>query len=140
MGARGPAPKSKQTVNFRAGVPDAPRWLDASARAEYRRVVREIEHGKGGQQVDMALLATYAQAWSDVRRLTLVVRKEGETLTSDKGNAYMNPNVNALSMKQKTLLAAAAKLGFSPQDRARVPASAGPTPAHDAVGKFAGAA
>jgi P27 family predicted phage terminase small subunit len=138
MGARGPAPKGKGCVAFRAGVPKPPAWLDQCGRMEYRRAVREIGHANGGQQMDMALLATYAQAYSDVRRLTMVVRKEGETLMSDKGNVYMNPNCNALSMAKKTLMAAAAKLAFSPSDRARVPASAGPTPAHDKVAEFAG--
>ena len=138
MGARGPAPKGKGCVAFRSGVPRPPAWLDASGRTEYRRAAREIAHANGGQQMDMALLATYAQAYSDVRRLTLAVRKEGETLTSDKGNVYLNPNATLLSMRQKTLMAAASKLAFSPSDRARVPASAGPTPAHDKVAQFAG--
>lgn len=123
MGARGPHSKTKKTLAFTPGVPPPPAWLDAAAVKEYHRVTREIAKTDPDclQQVDMAVLSQYAQASSDIARLTLVVREEGETLSNpEKGTKYPNPNNNALQMAIGRQEKAASKLGFSPADRARL--------------------
>lgn len=123
MGARGPLPEAKPTVNFRPGVPSAPSWLDPVAKREYKRVVRLLAERPGHlQQVDMAVLCTYAQGYSDVVRLTLDVRREGESLSGAKGGSYLNPKCSALAQAHNRMREAQAKLGFSPGDRARTSA------------------
>jgi P27 family predicted phage terminase small subunit len=126
MGSRGPTSKKqeKASIRFRPGVPPAPSWLDADAAKEYARAAAELKAADGAlQQADCYTLATYAQACSDVARITLKIRAEGDVITTPQG-AIANPRLRALSLAQRSLAQATAKLGFSPADRARVPKSA----------------
>lgn len=119
---RGPRKTTrKPSLKFPPGVPPAPGFLDADAVKEYERVVGLLAATPDHlQQVDAACLATYAQAYADVGRLTRDVRKEGETLVSEaKGTSYLNPKCSALSAAHNRLRESAAKLAFSPYDRAR---------------------
>lgn len=119
---RGTPKTPDKPVRFSPGVPPPPPWLDEAAIGEYQRVAGQLEVAGDAylQQVDMSDLSTYAQAYSDVVRLTPLVRAEGEALTSDKGNLYPNPRNNALQMAYNRMSKAAARLGFSPTDRARI--------------------
>lgn len=112
----------KPSVKFAPGVPPAPDYLDDIAKAEYARTAELMQQAGADylQQVDCAFLAQYAQAYSDVRRLTPIVREEGEAITSDKGNLYPNPRNNALQMAYNRMKIAADALGFSPSARNRI--------------------
>lgn len=126
MGARGAIPRNaaKACIKFRAGVPPAPSWLDADAKKEYARAADELMAAEASlQQADFYVLATYAQACSDVARLTKQIRDEGEVITTPHG-VQSNPRLRALSQAQRSLMSTTQKLGFSPADRARVPKSA----------------
>lgn len=125
MGLRGVAPKAKAgTIKFRPGVPPPPAWLNDAAQAEYVRAVDELTSADASvQQPDMAVLASYAQAYADVARLSLQIREEGEVTAGVQG-PVANPRFRALTIAQRTLAQTCQKLGFSPADRARVPKSA----------------
>lgn len=88
------------------------------------------------QQVDMAHLMTYAQSYSDVCRLTKIVRQQGESLLSSKGGMYPNPNNNALQMAYNRMKVAAGALGFSPSDRNRIGSKSVSKAKADPVGEF----
>lgn len=139
MGSRGPSSKAgKSGIKFAVGVPEAPAHLDDAAKAEYARVAALMEEAGPDylQQVDMSFLCQYAQAWSDVLRLTPIVRQEGEALTSDKGNLYPNPRNNALQMAYNRLKVAASALGFSPSDRNRIGSKSKGSAKSDPLGEF----
>ncbi len=138
MGSRGPTTKAGKpgTIKFRAGVPTAPEWLDDEARAEYTRAVEELAAADASvQQPDMAMLATYAQAYADVGRLTKYIREEGEVTQGVQG-PVANPRLRALSLAQRSLHNACQKLGFSPADRARVPKAAASSKPDNAFSAF----
>lgn len=138
MGARGPIAKkaSKAAIRFRPGVPPPPEWLDDAAAKEYQRAAEELEAAGGAlQQMDCYTLATYAQACSDVARLTVDLRNEGETITTPQG-VIANPLLRALTVAQRSLASATAKLGFSPADRARVPRAAATGKSDNAFAAF----
>lgn len=124
MGARGPQPgfKEKLKAHFTDGVPPPPDWLDAAAVEEYLRVSEELEKQPGHlQMVDMAVLAQYAQSYSDTVRLTAEIRIFGEFAYSPKTwTEYAHPRVGMLSMARKALLECATKLGFSPTSRSQL--------------------
>ncbi len=123
MGARGPTSKGKKSLAFTPGVPPPPDNLDAVAVAEYNRYAAELASKDADilQQVDMAYLSIYAQGFSDWKRLTVLVREQGETLNNpEKGTMYPNPNNNAKSMAQSAMEKALSKLAGSPADRARL--------------------
>lgn len=119
MASRGPVSQKKPTLVFEAGVPAAPDWLDDDAKAEFARVVAIIAEVPGHlQQVDFSTLNTYSQAFSDVKRLTVEVR--GKEMVQGSKGPYLNPLCNALAQSHNRMREAAARLGFSPADRARV--------------------
>lgn len=128
MGSRGPIAKNTPTLQFKAGIPAASEFLSDKAKAEFARVVEELAAIPGHlQQVDLSVVETYAQAYADRARLEGEIRTEGDTLVSDKGNAYMNPKVGVLSSVCNRLKDSSARLGFSPSDRARVNAKVATT-------------
>jgi P27 family predicted phage terminase small subunit len=121
MSNKGPVSRRKPVIKFRAGVPDPGTWMDDHSREEYFRVAEELEAaGAEPQQVDAALLGTYAQAVTDCSRLTREIREEGEIVTLPNGIRTANPKVNVKIAAQKHMLACIQRLGFSPVDRARV--------------------
>lgn len=96
-----------------------PEWLDARAAELYTVQADKLEL----QQVDFHSLAEWAQAASDVERLTLRVREEGEVLISLKTQAaYPNPTASALASVCKRAAALAKELGLTPGSRSRMKA------------------
>ena len=57
-------------------------------------------------------LINYCEAWSRSRRLQAEIEEYGEVLTSDKGNKYINPAVNAQKMAQNEMARQAKELGL----------------------------
>lgn len=137
MGSRGPAPKAKSgTIKFRPGVPPPPSWLDDDACVEYDRAAEELKQADASlQQPDMAMLASYAQAYADVARLTKKIRDEGEVARGPQG-PVVNPRLRALAQAQRVLAQTCQKLGFSPADRARVPKAAASSKPDNAFAGF----
>ncbi len=127
MGSRGPAPKAAATdiMRIRQGVPPPPPWLDDAAAAEYKRVAKELGAAEVAQQTDAATLATYAQAYADVARLTVEIRAQGEVVTLPNGIQTANPRLKVLAQAQRQLAASSSQLGFSPVARTRVPKAGG---------------
>ena len=94
MGRRGPAPKpvklkilasnpGKRVVNstpggtFPRGVPNCPSWLSREAKAEWRRIVPELDAAELLAVVDRAALAAYCQAWAELQINTATIEKDG---------------------------------------------------------------
>jgi P27 family predicted phage terminase small subunit len=109
-------------VKFKAGIPAPPTFLCPSAKREYQRVAKLMKAAGDEylQMVDLSTLAMYAQGYADVARLTKSIRADGESVVSDKGNLYQNPNVGALGAAYARMEKASAKLGFSPMDRGKI--------------------
>lgn len=122
MGTRGPIGNSgRQSIQYTAGRPKAPAWLSEDGRREYVRAARLM--GDTLTLADMATLAMYAEAYADFARLTIEIRKEGVTVVLTNGVVASNAKCAQRDAAAKRMQSAAAKLGFSPVDRARVPAS-----------------
>lgn len=124
MGARGPQPgfREKLKAKFTEGVPPPPDWLDGLAVEEYERVSEELAKQPGHlQMVDMAVLAQYAQSYSDMVRLTAEIRLYGEFAFSERTKTeYAHPRIGMLSMAKKSMLDCATKLGFTPTARSQL--------------------
>jgi P27 family predicted phage terminase small subunit len=110
---------------------DPPAHLDDVGRAEYIRASGLL--GAHCTPADMAVVAQYASAWSDVVRLEQAAR--GNEVVQGPQGPVVNPLLKAIAIKKREMMQAASKLGFSPVDRARVPPSK-PAPADDAFAKF----
>lgn len=123
MGNRGPAAKAKApTLSYPRGTPPPPAWLDALAVEEYLRAAKLM--GDVMTVADMSILAIFAQAYSDFIRFTTDLRTESEVIRLNNGIVASNPKCVLRDQACKRMQAASSKLGFSPVDRAKVPAAA----------------
>ena len=139
MGARGPVPTGAPAVNFSSGVPTPAKWLDDVARKEYRRLVNQFAAQPGLlQQVDLGILEVYAYNFAQQRALAEQIAAEGTTLKTANGYLQPNPKCALLATAQKMMLAAMAKLGLSPADRARSAMKAAPGRQPSALTGFVG--
>lgn len=122
MGTRGPiGANGRKSIEYAAGRPSAPPWLSELGRGEYERAA--LLMGDTLTLADMATLSVYAEAYSDFAQLTQEIRAEGMVVTMNNGIVASNPKCAQRDAAAKRMQSAAAKLGFSPVDRARVPAS-----------------
>jgi P27 family predicted phage terminase small subunit len=132
MGARGPLAKEKKSgLKLPPGYAEPPAHLDDAGRAEYLRAA--VLLGEHCTHADMAMLAVYANAWSDVTRMEQAAR--GNEVVQGPQGPVVNPLLKAITLKKREMLQAMSKLGFSPVDRARVPPGE-PKAIEDAFAKF----
>lgn len=100
----------------------APHWLDHMAKIEYERVVKLMKDKLPVSQLDLTLVATYANLYSQYRKLTRDINKHGTVIieTDEEGNEESrraNPAWNQFLNTQKELRAIAGQLGMSPSSR-----------------------
>ena len=99
MGERGPLPRpasrrrNRRQVNasVSAGRPAMPRTLTPEARAEWRRVVPDLERMGVLASVDRGVLVRYCTAWADWSELDAQVRRTGRIVRGRDGNLVRNP-------------------------------------------------
>lgn len=109
-----------------AGTPYAPRFLNAEASAEWRRLVGILIDLGLYTEVDRAALAMYCQAWGRWVVAEKAVAKDGEILKSDEGGQYQNPWRYAANKAQDQMRKMLAEFGLTPSSRARLSAPAAP--------------
>ncbi|MDB5294742.1 MAG: phage terminase, small subunit, putative, family [Phycisphaerales bacterium] len=142
MGRRGPPPKptalkiaegnpGHEKINRLEPRPDVaapnrPAWLTERAAAEWVRVVPELLSLGLLTRVDLAALACYCEAVSDLQGAIEMLAADGPTIDADSGYKLPHP---AVAMKRAAMQAVrqfAAEFGLSPAARSRV---AAPPPA-----------
>ena len=108
----------------RSELSDVPAWLDPVARAEYERVVRETAKADMLDNLDLNVLALYADAYSRYRELQDDIAEHGAVLelVSAKGLPYRkkNPSLDALKIYSDIIFKTSAKLGLATVDRLRL--------------------
>lgn len=100
----------------------APHWLDHMGKLEYERVVKLMKDKLPVSELDLTLVATYANLYSTYRKLTRDINKNGAVIieTDEDGNELsrrVNPSWNAFLNTQKELRALAGQLGMTPSSR-----------------------
>lgn len=104
---------------MRAGIPVCPGHLDVEAKAEWFRIVPELQAAKLLKLVDRAALAAYCQLWSRWVMAEGVIAEKGMTYDAN-GLLKVNPAVriaqDSLSMMKSYLV----EFGFTPASRSRV--------------------
>ena len=115
-------------------LPDPPEYLDRKAKAIFRSTGRKLVAQGVHAELDQECLGEFAQCASDIRRLTRLVRKEGEFITNDKGGLSKHPACLLLREAYDRMRHAGTRLGLSPADRVRVKAT--PVKATDGKERF----
>ncbi|MFC5993541.1 phage terminase small subunit P27 family [Pseudonocardia hispaniensis] len=135
MGARGPLPQPTN-VRFlrgnpgrRAGsnpvktapaAPNPPERLDREARAEWRRIVPELDRLGVLGKVDRAALAMYCDAWSRWVALARRLDTEGLIVTGYRGVTVKNPAWQLYRDAGAMVVQLAQQLGVTPAARQRL--------------------
>lgn len=137
MGMRGPAPKptalkrlegnpgrrplnEREPQPARGARPSAPKWLSEAARAEWRRVVRDLHDTGVLTTIDLAVLEGYCVSYARWRAAESVLATSPEVVESDKGNLYMNPWLGVGRTALRDMLRFAQELGMTPSARSRL--------------------
>ena len=128
MGERGPLPvphaRRRNPRRLTGKVvtvarPAMPRSLSPEAKAEWRRVVPELEEIGVLATVDRAVLIRYCTAWADWVELQELLAKSGKLIRGQKGNLVRNPLLLIRSDVEATLSDLGKQLGLTPGARLR---------------------
>jgi P27 family predicted phage terminase small subunit len=135
MGKRGPAPKptarkqlegtfrkdraARDEFSLPPGTPDAPKWLDLEARAEWDRVVPTLVDTGILSKLDGGRLADYCTAHSLAIEATRIYQREGTVVDSPQGQKA-HPAVVIAKDARAQARHLAAEFGLTPSGRSRV--------------------
>ncbi len=98
------------------GIPDCPTWLKGEARAEWFRVIPQLQAMKVLSLSDRAVVVGYCQQWGKwVLAEKRIARSDHDTASQE----YRRMNITS-ETAYASMLKTAAKLGLSPSDRAGV--------------------
>lgn len=101
--------------------PTAPEFLPDEARAEWERVVPELERLQLLKPVDRAALTAYVLTWQRLVDAQQIIAVEGMTAHDDKtGKVQRHPALVTIEAASKELRAWAAEFGLTPSAEARV--------------------
>lgn len=135
MGARGPLAQTDNVRYIRGnpghrespkrgklppGLPNPPTWLDREARAEWKRIVPELERLGILAKVDRAVLAMYCDAWSRWVDIARRIREDGTVVAGYRGVATKHPGWQIYRDAQATVAQLAKECGCSPNARLRM--------------------
>ncbi len=128
MGERGPVPKgytrrrnSRQTSGTSVTIarPPMPRTLPEEGKAEWRRVVPELEDIGLLATIDRGVLIRYCQAWADWVEFARLLEKSGKLIRGQKGNLVRNPVWMMKRDAEQAIAELARQLGLTPAARLR---------------------
>ncbi len=128
MGERGPLPKPyARRRNSRPTAPKAvlverpvmPSELPDEAKAEWRRLVPQLEDMQLLARIDRALLIRYVTAWADWVELEGMLRVSGKLIKGQQGNVVRNPLWLMKRDAEQIVTDLARQLGLSPTSRLR---------------------
>jgi len=111
--------------------PDPPTWLDREAKAEWRRIIRELARLKLLSRVTRASMASYCQTWSTFVAATKMVQNEGLIIEAKQG-LLRHPAVGMQLAASAELRRWAVEYGMTPASEQRIK----PVDEPDAVSDF----
>lgn len=103
-----------------AGVPTCPTWLDAEAKAEWRRVCKDLAEMGLLAGADRKQLASLCQAWAEFRLATRTLQKEGREQKTDNGYIVPHPAAARQMAAMKMIDTLSVKFGLDPSSRSRL--------------------
>jgi len=151
VGRRGPKPMPKELLRARGTRrgkdrgdeprpnlqrPSCPKWLDANAKREWRKLLPDLEPMRFLSKVDRNALARYCQLLSRWRRAEEFLQKYGDTYPikgdDEKVRCFMPfPQVAIASKLAHLLGQLEQEFGMTPSGRSRIRVSHVPPPRRD---------
>jgi P27 family predicted phage terminase small subunit len=103
------------------GVPACPDWLSDEAKAEWKRVIPELQMMGLLSTADRAALAAYCTAWARWVEAEAMVRKFGPIVKSpEKGFPMKSPYLSIADQALETMRKLMVEFGLTPSSRSRI--------------------
>lgn len=104
--------------------PSPPAWLPSEARAEWDRVVPELQRLQLLKPPDSAALSAYCMAWARFVEASAIVASEGMVIHDDKlGRSQRHPALLTAEAASKELRAWCGEFGLTPSAEHRLSSS-----------------
>ena len=138
MGRRGPAKtptvklklrgswradKRGGEVKAKSAVPNPPAAMSREAKAEWKRVVKELDALGLIAKMDRAALTILCNAWGDYVDARAKLKKTGKTFRNAKGEIKPHPYVKIMNDAVTKWYQMCKEFGLSPSSRAGLPAT-----------------
>jgi len=115
-----PLPKNEPQPKQRAKVPPAPRYLDAVAKKEWRRVAKQMHAIGLLTEVDITALSAYCQCFSTWVDATKKVQELGAIVRTPSGYPTQSPFLGIANKAQVEMRKWLTEFGMTPSSRSRV--------------------
>ena len=122
QGTLQPCRDKKPELQMPPGMPDCPDELTDGAKAEWRRVCKDLYGGGLLSKVDRSALAIYCDNWDRWMTALQVLKVSPAVVETLNGGLIRNPHLGILNQAQDKCGKFAAKFGMSPSDRASITA------------------
>lgn len=129
-GNPGKRPLNRREPRANPEIPECPPHLDAEAKAEWKRMAKQL-HGLGIlAKIDRAVLAAYCACWSRWVQAEAKVIEFGLIMVSKTGGGmFQNPYLSVANRAMEQMSRIAAEFGMTPSGRARLDVEPAPPPA-----------
>jgi P27 family predicted phage terminase small subunit len=116
---------SKEKLNGREpmprrGVPKCPDWISGEAKAEWNRVVPELDRLGLLTVIDGAALEGYCAAYALAVHCERAIRKYGTTYENDEGRICKRPEIAMGNEAWRMVRTFAAEFGCTPSSRGKM--------------------
>jgi P27 family predicted phage terminase small subunit len=112
--------KVKQTPGFVRLPPDPPEWLPAEARAEWDRIVPELQRLELLKPIDRSSLTAYCMSWQRFFDACKDIAEGKVTTRGSQGQLVKHPSVMVAESASKELRAWAGEFGLTPSAEQRL--------------------
>ena len=119
-GNPGKRPLNKDEPKPKQQAPKCPSWLLPDAKAEWKRLSKELEALGLLTEVDMAAFAGYCQAYARWKEAEEFISKHGSILKTSTGYIQQIPQVSIAQQNLKQMRNFCSELGLSPSARSRL--------------------
>ena len=113
-------PEAADEISPPPEIPDCPKWLDAGARAEWKRVIPLLSTLGLLGKIDRAAVAGYCQAWARWEKAERILSKHGLTKTLKNGYIMPRPEVAIAHKYLGMVKAFCSEFGMTPSARGRM--------------------
>ncbi len=98
----------------------APDWLPDKAALEFERVCRNAAKLGMLDNLDLSVLAVYADNYNRYIEASMQLSMHGHVITTDNGYAMPSPWMSILNQSAKNIFSCSAKLGLTVTDRLKL--------------------
>lgn len=114
-----------QELRLAEGIPQPPGYLSPQALVHWDRMIEITRDARTLTKADGDGIAMLCVAFEEWKAADIIVRDEGEVVTSDKGGVYQHPAVGIRTNAWKKIVRMLREFGLTPAARAGMKMAAG---------------